>query len=148
MDKYSDNHVKMLCQWVLAFSRSENWYNAYAAKELISGNTKVCLFLIPKDPQGERSHGKQKSDCRDIPIEWAKLIKSARIDKHCSQAELKSLQQACFAAGINPKFSCGALMGGKKPHDTPPTNSVDIAFDLFCIDDMQGSSRLKIKQKE
>ena len=24
MDKYSDNHVKMLCQWALAFSRSEN----------------------------------------------------------------------------------------------------------------------------
>ena len=65
----------------------------------------VRFFLIPKDPQGERSHGKQKSDCRDIPIEWAKLIKSARIDKHCSKAEIKSLQQACFAAGINPKFS-------------------------------------------
>lgn len=106
----------------------------------------VRFFLIPKDPQGERSHGKQKSDFQDIPIKWAKLIKSVRIDKHCSQAELKSLQQACFAAGINPKFSCGALMGGgKKPHDTPPTNSVDIDFDLFCIDDMQGSSRLKIK---
>lgn len=61
---------------------------------------------------------------------------------------LTSLQQACFAAGINPKFSCGALMGGGKPHDTPPANSVDIPFDLFCIDDMQGLSRLKIKQKE
>lgn len=24
----------------------------------------------------------------------------------------------------------------------------DIPFDLFCIDDMQGSSRLKIKQNE
>lgn len=108
----------------------------------------VRFFLIPKDPQGERSHVKQKSDCRDIPIEWAKLIKSARIDKHCSKAELKSLQQACFAVGINPKFSCGALMGGGKPHDTPPSHSIDIAFDLFCIDDMKGSSRLKIKKKE
>lgn len=54
----------------------------------------VRFFLIPKDPQGERSHGKQKSDYRDIPIEWAKLIKSARIDKYCSPAELKSLQPA------------------------------------------------------
>lgn len=108
----------------------------------------VRFFLIPKDPQGERSHGKQKSDYQDIPIEWTKLIKSARIDKYCSPAELKSLQQACFAAGINPKFSCGALMGGNKPHNTPPANSVDIPFALFCIDDMQGSSRLKIKQKE
>lgn len=108
----------------------------------------VRFFLIPKDPQGERSHGKQKSNYQYIPIEWAKLIKSARIDKHCSQAELKSLQQACFAAGINPKLSCGALMGGGKPHDITPSISVDIRFDLFCIDDMQGSSRLKIKQKE
>ena len=105
----------------------------------------VRFFLIPKDPQDERSYGKQKSDYQDIPIEWAKLIKSARIDKHCSPAELKSLQQACFAAGINPKFSCGDLMGGGKPHDTPPSHSIDIAFDLFCIDDMQGSSRLTIK---
>lgn len=107
----------------------------------------VRFFLIPKVLQGERSHGKQKSEYRDIPIGWAKLIKSVRIDKHCSQAELKSLQQACFAAGINPIFSCGALMGGGKPYDTPPANSVDIPFVLFCIDDMQGSSRLKIKQK-
>ena len=102
MDKYSDNHVKMLCQWVLAFSRSENWYNAYAAKELISGNTKVCLFLIPKDPQGKRSHGKQKSNYRDIPIEWAKVIKSARINKHCSPAELKSLQHAAQHTRVKP----------------------------------------------
>ena len=61
---------------------------------------------------------------------------------------LGQLVSGNFAAGINPKFSCGALMGGDKQHDAPPTNSVDIPFDLFCIDDMRESSRLKIMQKE
>ena len=105
----------------------------------------VRFFLIAKDPQGDRSHGKQKSDYRDIQIEWNKLIKSVRIDKHSSPAELKSLQQACFAAGINPQFNCGAMMGAGKPHNTPPAHSVDIPFELFCIDDMRGTGRLRIK---
>lgn len=138
-----------------ANSNYHNYFQPFSRRNFISllslkrkayeYEKEVRFFLIPKNPQGERSHGKQKSDYQDIPIKWAKLIKSVRIDKHCSPAELKSLQQACFAAGINPKFSCGALMGGGKPHDIPPSHSIDIAFDLFCIDDMQGSSRLKIK---
>lgn len=62
----------------------------------------VRYFLIPRDSKGPRSHGKQKSDYRDIQFEWNKIIKGVRIDKYCSLAKLKSLQQACFAAGINP----------------------------------------------
>lgn len=65
----------------------------------------VRFFLILEDQQGARSHGKQKSDFRDIQIDWNKLIKRVRVSKFCSDAELKSLQQACFAAGINPQFN-------------------------------------------
>lgn len=36
-------------------------------------------------------------------------------------------------------------MGAGKPHNTAPKHSVAIPFELFCIDDMRGTSRLKIK---
>ena len=104
----------------------------------------VRFFLIPKIPNGSRSQGKQKSDYKDISIKWNKLIKSVRIDKHCSMAEVKSLQQACFAAGINPEIKKYKWVGENQPHNIPPTGAVQIPFELFCIDDMTGS-RLKIR---
>ena len=104
----------------------------------------VRFFLIPRDRMGERSHGKQRSDYKDISIDFSKVIKSVRVDKHCSPMELKSLQQACFAAGINPdikKYKCIE----SKHNNEPPKDAVSIPFELFCIDDMKGSARLKIK---
>lgn len=104
----------------------------------------VRFFLIPKNLEGQRSHGKQRCNYKDISIQWRKIIKSVRIDKHCSIAEVKSLQQACFAAGINPVMKNYDWIGNDQAHNAPPMDAVPIQFELFCIDDMKGSARLKI----
>ena len=102
----------------------------------------VRFFLVPKIATGTRSFGKKKSDYVDININWSKLIKNVRVDKHCSDAELKSLQQACFAAGINPVIRKYSWIGSELSQNISLAN---IPFELFCIDDMKGSARLKIK---
>jgi hypothetical protein len=110
--------------------------DAYAYEE------EVRFFLIPKITNGNRSFGKKKSDYVDIKLDWSKIIKYVRVDKHCSDVELKSLQQACFAAGINPVIKKYSWIGNGKSHTT---SFVDISFELFCVDDMKGTARLKIK---
>ena len=102
----------------------------------------VRFFLIPKNTSGNRSYGKKKSDYVDIKLDWSKIIINVRVDKHCSDVELKSLQEACFAAGINPVIKKYSWIGKGQ---SQTTSFVNISFELFCIDDMKGTARLKIK---
>lgn len=108
-------------------------------REAYSYEKELRLFAIPKE-YAERSKG-NKSQSKDLVIDWSKVIRKVRIDKACSDAELISVQQACFSAGINPVINGYQFIGGI----LTPANSVDIDFEQFDIDAMPGSSRITIK---
>lgn len=60
-----------------------------------------------------------------LPIDWRKVIRKVRIDKTCTDAELISVQQACFSAGINPIIKGYKFIGGI----LKPANCVNIDFE-------------------
>lgn len=98
----------------------------------------IRLFAIPKG-NASRSIGND-SQSKDLAIDWSKVIRKARIDEACTDAELISIQQACFSAGINPvinhySFICNI---------PKPANCVDVEFELYNIDAMPGKSRITI----
>ena len=108
-------------------------------RDAYSYEQEVRLFAIPKD-YTERSKG-NKSQSKDLAIDWSKVIRKVRIDKGCTDAELISVQQACFSAGINPVINGYNFIGGI----LKPANCVNIDFERFDIDAMPGSSRITIK---
>lgn len=98
----------------------------------------IRLFAIPKG-NASRSIGND-SQSKDLAIDWSKVIRKVRIDEACTDAELISIQQACFSAGINPvinhySFICNI---------PKPANCVDVEFELYNIDAMPGKSRITI----
>ena len=56
-----------------------------------------CIFTIPRNRK-RRNKGKK---AEYIDIDWGKVIQKVRVDMDCSDAELASIQRACFAVGIN-----------------------------------------------
>lgn len=114
-------------------------------RDAYSYEKEVRLFVIPKvTPPLPRSHGK-KCDYRDIAIDWKSVINKVRVDKKCSDAELVSIQQACFNVGIDPRFleknKQKTVIGGL----LAPAGCKTINFELYDIDEMPGSQRIKIK---
>lgn len=108
-------------------------------REAYSYEKEVRLFAIPRN-NAKRSTG-NVSRSKDLIIDWSKVIRKVRIDKACTDAELISIQQACFSAGINPVIAGYSFIGNiPKPKDC-----VNIEFDLFDIDAMPGNSRITIK---
>lgn len=98
----------------------------------------IRLFAIPKG-NASRSIGND-SQSKDLTIDWSKVIRKVRIDEACTDAELISIQQACFSAGINPvinhySFICNI---------PKPANCVDVEFELYNVDAMPGKSRITI----
>lgn len=98
----------------------------------------IRLFAIPKG-NASRSIGND-SQSKDLAIDWSKVIRKVRIDEACTDAELISIQQACFSAGINPvinhySFICNI---------PKPANCVDVEFELYNVDAMPGKSRITI----
>ena len=108
-------------------------------RDAYSYEQEVRLFAIPKD-YAERSRG-NKSQSKDLAIDWSKVIRKVKIDKTCTDAELISVQQACFSAGINPVINGYKFIGGI----LKSAKCVDIEFERFDIDAMPGSSRITIK---
>ena len=88
------------------------------------------LFVIPKDG-GRRNKGK-KAQSKDIKIDWNKVIIRVRVDKKCTDAELVSIQRACFSVGINPVIKNYTFIG----RTAPPKSLTNIEFERFDIDDM------------
>lgn len=101
----------------------------------------IRLFVIPDMNMGEHNTTK-KAKSLDINVDWGHLINSVRVDKNCTPAEIKSIQQACYYVGINPVFSKKAvvLSGGS----SKPKGARNVPFELFDIDDMPGG-RITIK---
>lgn len=108
-------------------------------RDAYSYEREVRLFAIPKI-KAPRSTG-STSLYKDLAIDWSKVIRKVRIDKDCTDAELISVQQACFSAGINPVIHDYTFIG----NIPKPSDSVDIDFERFDIDAMPGSSRITIK---
>ena len=98
----------------------------------------IRLFIIP-DKQGKRNSNK-KADSEDVKIDWSKVIIRVRVDKKCSDAELTTIQRACFKVGINPVINKHKFMGDANI----PDGLKDIEFILFDIDDMPGSKKITI----
>lgn len=70
MDKYSDIHVKTLCQWALAFSHSENSYNTpnkiYPEKNILQTARKSgsnCLVTQLSDTYDDGTCEMFEGDC-------------------------------------------------------------------------------------
>lgn len=105
--------------------------NAYSYEK------ELRLFAIPKG-NAPRSTGND-SLSKDLEIDWSKVIRRVRIDKACTEAELISIQQACYSAGINPIIDRPLICNIPKP-----ANCIDIEFELYDIDAMPGKSRITI----
>lgn len=98
------------------------------------------LFVIPDNGRSGRRNKFKKAEHQDIDIDWSLVISKVRIDKKCSDAELASIQSACFSVGINPIINNYTFIGNK----VPPTGSINVEFERFDIDDMPGSSSITI----
>lgn len=133
--KESDDYTK----YFASFSFEKFLRLLTLKREAYSYEREVRLFAIPKDnaPRSTRSTCKSK----DLAIDWSKVIRKVRIDKDCTDAELISVQQACFSAGINPVIHDYTFIG----NIPKPPDSIDIDFERFDIDAMPGSSRITIK---
>ena len=108
-------------------------------RDAYSYEQEVRLFAIPK-AYSLRSTG-NTSQYKDLTIDWSKVIRKVRIDKTCTDAELISVQQACFFAGINSVITNYSFIGKIQK----PTNCIDKVFERFDIDAMPVSSRITIK---
>lgn len=96
------------------------------------------LFLIPSN--GGKRNKCKKAQHKDLNINWRNIISKVRIDKKCTDAELISIQSACFYAGINPIIKNYNFIGNL----TPRQDIKNIDFERFDIDDMPGSSNITI----
>lgn len=101
----------------------------------------IRLFIIPSE-NGEREIEQKKATFIDISIEWDKIIKSVRVDKKCSQAELISIIQACHYANINPIFKVSAISVSIPAVE----HGSDIPFDLYDIDEMPDNRQITIEE--
>ena len=96
------------------------------------------LFIIPHDG-GKRNRG-TKVQFKDVAIDWKDIIKRVRVDKKCSDAELVSIQRACFTVGINPVIKDYHFIGAM-----PVVAGLkDVEFERFDIDDMPGIKSITI----
>ena len=96
------------------------------------------LFIIPHNGK-QRNKGK-KAQFMDVKIDWKNIIKKVRVDKKCSDAELVSIQRACFTIGINPVIKGYNFIG-----TAPELGGLkDIEFEKFDIDEMPGTSSITI----
>lgn len=96
------------------------------------------LFIIPHN--GMRRNKGKKAQFMDINIDWKNIITRMRVDKKCSDAELASIQRACFTIGINPVIKNYKFIG-----TVPiPSGLKDVEFEKFDIDEMPGTSSITI----
>lgn len=107
-------------------------------REAYTYEQELRLFIIPQNG-GTRNRGK-KAQFKDLIIKWQDVIKKVRVDKKCSDAELASIQRACFAIGINPVIKNYKFIGNL----VPSPDFKDIEFEKFDIDDMPGTSCITI----
>lgn len=108
-------------------------------REAYTYEQEVRLFIIPK--AGGTRNKNRKAKSLDINIDWTKVINKVRIDKKCTDAELVSLQQACFFVGINPIINNYRFIGNKPI----PPGLKNVDFERFDIDDMPGAKSITIK---
>ena len=83
----------------------------------------------------------EEATAADLHMEWSRVIKSIRIDKNCSDAELIALRYSCASKGIDLHIKDKILPG--KVTLSPGALVVEAV--LFNIDDMPGSPRITIK---
>ena len=107
-------------------------------REAYAYEQEIRIFAIPQTTNSPSL--RKKALCCDMKVIWNKLIKSVRIDKNCSHAEMAMIQQACHFANINPIVKKYQFITGL----TKPSGSIDIDFNLYNIDDMPGSQRITI----
>lgn len=139
LDLHIEEKSKDYTKYFTSFSVEKFLKLLTLKREAYNYEQEVRLFAIPKD-YTERSMG-NNSRYKDLAIDWSKVIRKVRIDKTCTDAELISIQQACFSVGINPVVNGYNFIGGI----LKPANCVDIEFERFDIDAMPGSSRITIK---
>lgn len=108
-------------------------------RDAYSYEKEVRLFVIRKNPSQKRNLYR-KAEHEDIKMDWCSIIKSVRVDKSCTPAELMSIQKACFEVGIEPDFKGFTLPCSLSP--TKPCKKIE--FVAFNIDDMPGTSRITI----
>lgn len=107
-------------------------------REAYSYEEELRLFVIPKI-NGKRNKCK-KAQHQDLKIKWCDIITKVRIDKKCSDAELLSIQRACFSVGINPIIKNYTFIRNKKPSN----GLKEVEFERYDIDDMPGTSSITI----
>lgn len=101
----------------------------------------IRFFAIPREKTFDRNKRKNATVVK-LPISWKNVIRRVRVDKSCSEAEIISIRQACFYAGINPVFKNCSYPNLLTPHPS----HIQIDFESFCIDDIpQTSARITIK---
>ena len=139
LDLHKKDKSKDYAKYFTSFSFDKFLKLLTLKRDAYSYEQEIRIFAIPKD-YAQRSLG-NTSQCKDLAIDWSKVIRKVRIDQDCTDAELISVQQACFFVGINPIIQGYAFIGNIHK----PANCVDKEFERFDIDAMPGSSRITIK---
>lgn len=107
-------------------------------RDAYSYEQEIRLFVIPSN--GGKRNTSKHAQSQDLKIEWRDVISKVRIDKSCSDAELATIQRACFSVGINPIIKNYSFIG----NNMPQIDLKDVEFERFDIDDMPGGSTLNI----
>lgn len=107
-------------------------------RDAYSYEQEIRLFVIPSN--GGKRNTSKHAQHQDLTIEWCNVISKVRIDKRCSDAELATIQRACFSVGINPIIKNYSFIG----NNMPQIGLKDVEFERFDIDDMPGGSTLNI----
>lgn len=139
LDLHNKGKSKDYTKYFTSFSFEKFLKLLTLKREAYSYEQEVRLFAIPKD-YAQRSTG-NTSQSKDLVIDWSKVIRKVRIDEACTDAELISIQQACFSVGINPVINGYNFIGDI----LKPVDCVNIEFERFNIDAMPGISRITIK---
>ena len=107
-------------------------------RDAYSYEQELRLFVIPEN--GGKRNKYKKAQYQDLKINWHDVISKVRIDKRCSDAELVSIQRACFSVGINPVIKNYTFIG----NIISPNDLKDVEFERYDIDDMPGTGCITI----
>lgn len=103
-----------------------------------SYENEIRFFIVEPDIK-ERGRSNNPSSL-NVSINWEKIIKSIRIDEHCSDAELIALRSICWRRDIDLIIKKRKLP--KPAEETDGMRKVEAT--LFDIDNMPGAKRIKV----
>lgn len=103
-----------------------------------SYENEIRFFIV--EPEIKERGSSDKPTSLDIEIKWEKIIKSIRIDRNCSNAELIAMRYSCWHRNIDLSIKNRTLP--MPAEDTEGMRKVEAT--LYDIDEMPGATQVKV----